>query len=62
MPKLYCREIYSSMNDPIKKVQITLDKIHSHLLFLIEQEFMRFSGKLLSSGTGIQFQVRHNSV
>ena len=41
------------MNDPIKRVQITLNKIYSHLLFFVEQEFTRIFGKLSPSVTGI---------
>ena len=51
--ELTCRGIKSSMNDPIKRVQITLDKIYSHLLFFVEQEFTRIFGKLSPSVTGI---------
>ncbi len=37
--KLTSRGIKSSMNDPIKVIQKILEKIFSHLLFYIEQEF-----------------------
>ena len=50
---LTCRGIKSSMKDPIKRVQITLDKIYSHLLYFVEKEFSRIYGILSPSITGI---------
>ena len=50
---LTCRGIKSSMHDPIKLVQKILDNIYSHLLFYIENEFVRLYGKLSPSVTGI---------
>ena len=50
---LMCRGIKSSMKDPIKRVQITLDKIYSHLLYFVEKEFFRLYGILSPSVTGI---------
>ena len=43
----------SSMNDPIKLVQKTLDKIYNHLLYFIEKEFNRVYGVLSPSVTRI---------
>jgi len=50
---LTCRGIKSSMLDPIKLIQKILDNIYSHLLFYIENEFVRLYGKLSPSVTGI---------
>ena len=50
---LTCRGIKSSMKDPIKRIQITLDKIYSHLLYFVETEFSRLYGILSPSVTGI---------
>ena len=50
---LMCRGIKSSMKDPIKRVQITLDKIYSHLLYFVEKEFFRLYGILSPSVIGI---------
>ena len=50
---LTCRGIKSSMKDPIKRLQIILDKIYSHLLYFVEKEFSRLYGILSPSVTGI---------
>ena len=50
---LNSRGIKSSMRDPLKMIQKTLDKIYSHLLYFIETEFWRLHGKLSPSVTGI---------
>ena len=50
---LTCRGIKSSMKDPIKRLQISLDKIYSHLLYFVEKEFSRLYGILSPSVTGI---------
>ena len=50
---LTCRGIKSSMLDPVKLIQKILDKVYSHLLFYIENEFIRLYGKLSPSVTGI---------
>ena len=36
---LKSRGIKSSLNDPIRTVQIILDKVFNHILFFMEQEF-----------------------
>ena len=51
---LNCRGIKSSMHDPLKIVQKALDKIYSHLLYFIENEFWRRYGRLSPSVTGIE--------
>ena len=50
---LNCRGIKSSMHDPLKIMQKALDKIYSHLLYFIENEFWRLYGRLSPSVTGI---------
>ena len=50
---LNSRGIKSSMNDPIKLVQKTLDKLYNHRLFFIEREFLRIFGALSPSVTGV---------
>ena len=50
---LNSRGIKSSMNDPIKLVQKTLDKLYNHMLFFIEREFLRLFGALSPSVTGV---------
>ena len=42
------------MHDPLKMVQKALDKIYSHLLYFIENEFWRLYGRLSPSVTGIE--------
>ena len=56
--KLTSRGIKSSMNDPINLIQKTLDKIYSHLLYHIENEFVRLFGKLSPSVTGIDEAIK----
>ena len=41
------------MCDPLKMVQKALDKIYSHLLYFIENEFWRLHGRPSPSVTGI---------
>ena len=54
---LTCRGIKSSMKDPIKREQIILDKIYSHLSYYVEKEFTRMYGVLSPSVTGIDEAV-----
>ena len=51
---LKCRGIKSAMNDPIQVLQLILDKIYSHLLNCLEQQFMTEFGRLSPSVTGVQ--------
>ena len=52
--QLKSRGIKSSMKDPIKVIQIILDKIFSHLLYYIETEFVNRFGFNSPSVTGVE--------
>ena len=54
---LTCRGIKSSMLDPIKLIRNILDKVYRHLLFYIENEFVRLYEKLSPSVTGIDAAI-----
>ena len=55
---LTCRGRKSSTKDPIKLIQIVVDKIYSHLLYYIENELIRLYGKLSPSVTGIDEAIK----
>lgn len=46
------------MNDPKNLIQKNLDKIYSHLLYHIENEFVRLFGKVSPSVTGIDEAIK----
>ena len=50
--QLKSRGIKSSMKDPIKRIQIVLNRIFEHLLYFVEKEFHNKFGKLSPSVTG----------
>ena len=50
---LKCRGIKSAMHDPIQIIQKLLDKIFSHLLYFIENQFITEFGQLSPSVSGV---------
>ena len=51
---LQCRGIKSSMSDPIQVIQSILDKVFSHLLFFVEEQFFKEFNMMSPSITGVE--------